>query len=222
MLYEVITHIIFFKGGCEQKGTSFIPAGSKWYWINFKYENIQLEHENISIPLPKKFQLPIQNNIISIIREMENLYNSNLSYKHERLNAFLYQIFFEILSAKEQGINNFSTKQIAPKVIKILNNQLSTKFSATEISDELEMNYSYLGRLFKKETGMSINKYYLKLKINLAIQLLYSTNMNISQISEHLNFPNPYYFSRVFKQVTGYAPVNYQRQFNFQNIKDPK
>lgn len=75
----------------------------------------------------------------------------------------------------------------------------------------MEMNYCYIGRLFKAETGVSINQYYMKLKVNQAINLLHTSELNISQISDRLNYPNPYYFSKVFKKITGMSPKAYKK-----------
>jgi len=210
--YEVPSNnIFFFKSGCKQVGTKLIPPGTMWYWVNFHYNDVNIKNEDL-VWLPKTLSVSNQNDILNYFIKMENIYHSIVSYKNQRLNGYLYQLIYELLSLNKYNNETSDINRISPKVIRILRSQLEGRFSSDKISEELGMNYSYLGRLFKQETGTTINHYYLKLKINLAIQLFQTTNLNISEISERLHYPNPYYFSKVFKQITGMSPKEYQKQ----------
>ena len=42
--------------------------------------------------------------------------------------------------------------------------------------------------------------------------LLKHSNLLVFQISDELNFPNPSFFSKFFKRMTGMTPAEYQKQ----------
>ncbi|KAF4323105.1 hypothetical protein G195_003893 [Phytophthora kernoviae 00238/432] len=67
-------------------------------------------------------------------------------------------------------------------------------------------------RVFSKTAGLSIQRYIMEQKIKEAIRLFSESSMNISQISEKLGYSNPYYFTRVFKQVTGTNPTSFLKK----------
>nr|WP_268515848.1 AraC family transcriptional regulator [Bacillus atrophaeus] len=81
------------------------------------------------------------------------------------------------------------------------------------------MNYAYLSSLFRKQTGKSITAYKNELLIEQAIDIFKKSNKNITEVSNKLGFSNPYYFSRVFKRVTGVSPSVYLARYTGINLK---
>lgn len=78
------------------------------------------------------------------------------------------------------------------------------------ISKIFHYNEMYLGRLFKKETGMSIGDYITLRRLALAKELLSATDDKIISISSGVGFNNVTYFNRVFKKHTGLTPMEYR------------
>lgn len=68
----------------------------------------------------------------------------------------------------------------------------------------------YITRLFKQETGYSINDYIKFAKIERAKVLLASTGQPLQQIADTLGFATRSYFSQCFKQVVGQSPAEYR------------
>ena len=68
------------------------------------------------------------------------------------------------------------------------------------------MNFDSLNRLFKQETGFTIFRYQKKVRLKRACELLVTTTLKISEISDQTGFCDQYYFSRVFTQEYGMSP----------------
>lgn len=68
----------------------------------------------------------------------------------------------------------------------------------------------YITRLFKQETGYSINDYIKFVRIERAKVLLASTGQPLQQIADALGFATRSYFSQCFKQVVGQSPAEYR------------
>lgn len=84
-------------------------------------------------------------------------------------------------------------------------------FAGEQLASQLNMNCSYLSAAFKQATGQTIIETHTKLRMNKAIELMRTSLYNVSEISEPLGYPNPYYFSRVFKKVLGESPSSYMK-----------
>ena len=82
--------------------------------------------------------------------------------------------------------------------------------SRAEIADAIYLNPEYLSRLFKKETGASLNDYIVTEKMRAAQSLLSDTNIPVSLIATKVGYSNFSYFSQVFKKYTGMSPVEYR------------
>lgn len=78
--------------------------------------------------------------------------------------------------------------------------------SIQSISKKFTVNPCYLSQLFKRETGMTFTDYITDLRIKNACTLLQNTEMTINEVAEKVGFNDYYYFTRVFKKVTGSTP----------------
>lgn len=95
------------------------------------------------------------------------------------------------------------------EIIGILKDQIYGTLSIPVLCKRLNYSKTYLSVFFKRKTNQSIMEYYRALKIQEAKHLLRSKQYNISQISALLHFPNPYYFSKVFRSIVGMPPSEY-------------
>ena len=75
------------------------------------------------------------------------------------------------------------------------------------------ISISQLNRLFKKETGMTSKNYIDSIRMDIAAEMLASSTASIKQIAKELGYPDPYHFSRRFKEIKGYAPMQYKELF---------
>ena len=79
--------------------------------------------------------------------------------------------------------------------------------------DKMNVSRSALYNKVKQLTGMGVNDYINKFRIEAAIQLLEQTNLSILEISEQSGFSNQSYFSITFKQATGLSPSKYKEKY---------
>lgn len=78
------------------------------------------------------------------------------------------------------------------------------------LAGSLSISYAHLRWLFSNQTGTSLHKYFMDLKISRAKQLLENSDQSVKQVAHALGFDDPYYFSRVFKRRAGMAPSLWQ------------
>lgn len=74
------------------------------------------------------------------------------------------------------------------------------------LADQFRLSPNYAGALFRRFTGRSFSEYSSEVKVAKAREMLASRKYRIYEISEYLGFENTYYFSKVFRRVTGQSP----------------
>jgi two-component system response regulator YesN len=79
------------------------------------------------------------------------------------------------------------------------------------IADQLNINSSYFGQLFKAETGQLFNDYLTAIRLRVARNLLADTDKKIGEIISVIGITQQSYFNRLFKKEYGITPVDYRR-----------
>lgn len=91
------------------------------------------------------------------------------------------------------------------------------KLTLAAIASKIGISQGYLSSVFKKQTGGNLNDYINQMKIEKAKELLEKHEYMMYEISDMLGFENPYYFSKVFKKLTGITPSEYEMHKAAQN-----
>ena len=79
------------------------------------------------------------------------------------------------------------------------------------LAEKVYLSSGYLSFIFKKETGMNLNRYIRVFRMEKAGELLKNTNMKVAQVSENVGFSNVSYFCRSFREFYGKSPESYRK-----------
>jgi len=80
-----------------------------------------------------------------------------------------------------------------------------------DIAQQVNLNASYLVRLFKKNLGTSPIAYFNHLQMEAARSFLENTTLSIKEISGQLQYCSEFHFSKRFKEFTGLSPTEYRK-----------
>lgn len=95
-----------------------------------------------------------------------------------------------------------------------IKNNLHQKLSIDSIAKLAYVSKSNFFKMFKDELGTSPNEFILQERINRAKELLVSQN-SIKETAYQTGFSDTNYFTRVFKQLVGITPKNFQNNTTF-------
>lgn len=98
----------------------------------------------------------------------------------------------------------------------ISKNYQDFNLSLNSVSAAIDINPSYLSRLFKNNLGIRFTEYLNTYRINRSIELLKQTKESVQSISEKTGFSSVQNYIRVFKKFTGYTP----KQFRDESAKN--
>lgn len=77
-------------------------------------------------------------------------------------------------------------------------------------ASELGISPKHLARTVKAQTGMTAVSWIERLVVLEAQVMLKSSNLNIQQISDELNFKSQSFFGKYFKKFTGMSPKEFR------------
>lgn len=122
----------------------------------------------------------------------------------------------EILTPASAMTKNHE-KQLVERAVAYLTQNLFARIRIPEMCASLNCSKTTLSVAFKAYTGVTIIQYIRRLKIEKAQDIIRSQDLNLSQISELLNFCSINYFSNCFKAHTGMYPSEYARSIKVHN-----
>lgn len=102
------------------------------------------------------------------------------------------------------------TSKHVSKCIDYINEHLHTKISLEELAEYVNLNPTYLSRLFKSETGETVREFITNTKVDTAKNMLIYSDYGPAEIASILAFSDQSYFTEVFRKYTGMTPKKYQ------------
>lgn len=85
--------------------------------------------------------------------------------------------------------------------------------SASEISDQMNIDQAYLSRLFKRFDEEAPYRKLVRLKMNHAARLLLSEGLAVKEVAGRVGYEDALHFSRVFKRTYGISPRHFQTRY---------
>jgi Response regulator containing CheY-like receiver, AAA-type ATPase, and DNA-binding domains len=120
------------------------------------------------------------------------------------LDTFREAVQVFLSSASDEG-ELFGSARLVRKVKKYLEENYGKELRLTDVASYMNLDKSYLGRVFKKETGQSVMAYLNEVRLREADMLL-RKGRSVAEAAYDVGFRDPEYFSRCYKKSRGHAP----------------
>ena len=104
-----------------------------------------------------------------------------------------------------------STGRKVQNVRRIINSNLEKEISIEELAGKVNLNRTTLQKVFKEMYGLTVNEYRTKARLQLAKNLLASTELSITEIAGRCGYANASKFSDVFKKNEGLLPKDWRK-----------
>lgn len=83
-------------------------------------------------------------------------------------------------------------------------------FSVGSLAESMAVSEGHISRLFKSETGLSINNYLTRYRVRRAMDFLKDINVKVYEVADKVGYQDIAYFSNTFKKLAGRTPSEYQ------------
>ncbi|UKS28222.1 response regulator [Paenibacillus sp. HWE-109] len=99
---------------------------------------------------------------------------------------------------------------LVKKAIELIQQHYADDISLLTLGEQLHVNPTYLGRLFKKEIDMNFTDYLVRIRMDHAKRLLKQTTLKVYEIAHEVGYEDNTYFSRLFKALHAMTPNAYR------------
>ena len=145
------------------------------------------------------------NRIISCFRKLicENKNPGLLSSRIIR--GLIQEIIIEVL----RHAKSMKTKVANPALrdaLQYIRENFKHQITLNEIAETVHLTPQYFCKLFKQELGISFHEYLRNMRLDYAMMLLKTTNMNITEICIESGFNSASNFTKIFKSRFGITP----------------
>jgi two-component system response regulator YesN len=124
----------------------------------------------------------------------------------------LLDILEKILPASLNAACKVDTPEFFDLIEKNVCARLAEPLSLQGLCDHFGVSQTYISRMFRKYTGQSFTNYLTLLRIEKAKSLLAKKDILIKDAAALTGFTDQFYFSRVFRSVTGLSPSEWIRE----------
>lgn len=125
----------------------------------------------------------------------------------------LVRLTFDAAEAFAVLVKRYSTRSY-PKAVKqvlhFLQANMTEKVTLKDLAELTELSPSYLSRLIKRETGLSLSGLMNSYRVNESKQLLLRTEYSVFEIAHMVGFTYQNHFAQQFKAWTGLTPSDYR------------
>ncbi|HOJ09831.1 MAG TPA: helix-turn-helix transcriptional regulator [Clostridiales bacterium] len=109
--------------------------------------------------------------------------------------------------------NNSRIQRIVEQIKDVVNKRFAEDLSVSSVVSEVFLLAGYATSLFKKETGISIMNFIIKVRIDAAKKMLQDPSSRVSEVSYRVGYENIAYFSTLFKNIVGKTPKEYRDSY---------
>lgn len=186
---------------------NFLPvSGKEEFFAHFLQRK-----KNLLLPLTTTEQVQIENFITVMWDVLQEPVFRKEVIQH-LLAGLLYNIEY-IAKNKGQSESSPLTHQndIFQRFISLVNTYSKTERNVSFYADKLCLTPRYLNTVIRQASQQTVMDRINQSIILEAKVLLKHSNRLVYQISDELNFPNPSFFSKFFKRMTGMTPQEYQK-----------
>lgn len=149
-----------------------------------------------------------------LIEAMEQEYAAKKTGYMELLRCHLTQVLVHAVRAWEAA----ETQRIPHKAIAAVTDRLrdhcAQPLSLEALSKEAGYTPQYLSALFRRDTGMSIQEFLQRLRVQEACRLLGQKGLSLSDIAQTVGYTDSKHFSRVFRRYKGVSPKEFRKTLN--------
>jgi AraC-like DNA-binding protein len=142
------------------------------------------------------------------IKRMIDEYIYRKKYSQQICDSILAVLVNYLIQISDSQFSN--EIDIAGSILEYIVSNTHRNVTHKELSEVFSYHKNSINRILADKTGLSLKKYQIELRIKKASELLKYSNKSVNEIAEICGYNNLSFFSKQFKQKTGYTPLSFR------------
>jgi AraC-like DNA-binding protein len=147
-----------------------------------------------------------------IIRKMEQEYAAKGTGYLELLRCYLTQVLVCAVRASEEAERIRTPHRATTAIVEHLRCHYTEPLSLDELSRKLNYTPQYISSLFHKDTGMSLQEFLQRIRIEEACRLIEQGEQQMVRIAQKVGYGDVKHFARVFRRIKGVSPREFRSE----------
>ena len=131
------------------------------------------------------------------------------SVQRDQFKSALLKSGLELMDDKKSMLIQ-KIKNVITELVHYSEEPLTVNFSAY-LSQQLNLDYTYLANLFSEVQGTTIEKFYIAHKIERVKELLVYNELTLTEIAYKMHYSSVAHLSTQFKKTTGLTPSHFKQ-----------
>ncbi|RMD77545.1 MAG: AraC family transcriptional regulator [Lentisphaerae bacterium] len=218
-------HVSIIASGIRHRAKDNLQSPSRMYWLRLSPWNDDLpplnDHDRWRWQLLDRSGVwPMNRFSLALLKRAGELLASqanhpapaSLAHLAALLDTLLHEICLIIHNA-EQPNPSPSVQSYIQAACNYIDSRLPAPVTVSELADVLGLSKSYTQRIFKESTGMRIQDYLQRKRLEYAGKCLRETDLTVAEIARRLHLSSGQYLSRLFRQYFGISPGAYRHRY---------
>jgi AraC-like DNA-binding protein len=189
--------------GHIRSATTFPGNLMNCFAVNFNLKNTK--GGKARLPFPLIYSIGPQEDLIHLFHELVFFWLDRppfYSIKCRGIFLLILHRLFELINNADPSSGDARIK----KIIYHIASHYAEKISVKQMANLLGLNTVYFGSLFKRETGITMNRYLIKTRIRNAENLLRSGEYSVHEVAERCGYHDVFHFYKHFKEIYKIPP----------------
>ncbi|WP_168121242.1 AraC family transcriptional regulator [Paenibacillus sp. HB172176] len=155
---------------------------------------------------PTEWMITTQARIDALLLDLANEYALQRLYWQETANS-LCRVLLLLLARQIQQLSpSTGVWETTEQILRFMQEHYHEPLTNDKIAKAFHFHPSYVNKLISIATGQTLHQYLVNIRINQAVDKLYTTNLSIQEVAESVGYANIHHFSRLFKKKMGVSP----------------
>ena len=170
------------------------------------------------VPRLKEFNGVRDSTIISFLEMLQKELSEQKTASPSFVQGIAQSLATHLIRTYRDGEDQRSRRSTAlpafqlQRVLRLMDAALDEGINVGRLAAGVEMSEAHFSRLFKGNTGFSPSRYFIRLRLSKAQELLRETKRPIIEIGMDVGYTSPSHFAHVFRKETGLSPHEYRER----------
>lgn len=184
----------------------------EYYWVGFSGNdaNVIINQTDFTKDNPVILK-DMDDKFEELLMDIYNGQGNREADKIKMAGYLMLALSLLVLNTSNKKVRHTTSREYFQKALEYIEYNYTQKLTVMDLANYIGLSRSRLYRIFMEYYEKSPMEYILEYRINVACQLLKTTELSISSVGYSVGFDDSLYFSRVFKKVKGISPREYVR-----------